>query len=290
MYTSMSDMLKEAQRERYAVGYFESWNLESTRAVVKAAEEARSPLFVGFNGGFLDEHGYNVEYYASIGKVAVDSASVPAALLLNEVSGFKQVVQAIRLGFNAVMIDLSLLPFEEAVEQAKSIVETSHLANVSVEAQFDSLPAAKKGAMEEVSNIAMTDPRKAAEFVEKTGVDALSVSIGNVHGLYKGWAHIDFQRLQEIKKIIGTPLVLHGATGISDEDVKKAIGLGVCKINVGHALRLAFAEVIRNSLRRKLSPDLESISDSAEKKMKDLIRNKMKMYGCAGHARELTGS
>lgn len=280
----MAEMLMVAQRKRYALGYFESWNLESTRAVAETAEEERSPLIVGFNGSFLEAHKYHLEYYASIGRAAAELATVPATLLLNEVSGFQQIIRAIRFGFSAVMIDVSSSPFEASVKQTKRIVEAAHSADVCVEAQFDTLPAAKDGVLEKAQDIIMTDPKKAAKFVEETGVDALSISIGNVHGLYRGKAVINFRRLQEIEEEVETPLVLHGATGISDEDVEKAIDLGVCKINIGHALRLAFARVVRDNLEKGVSPDLEKISDLAENEMKDLIRRKMKIYGCSGRA------
>jgi ketose-bisphosphate aldolase len=278
----MLEMLREAQKGRYAVGYFESWNLESARTVVKAAEEERSPLIVGFNGGLLEIHKYELEYYASIGKDAVNLARVPATLLLNEVSGVQQVVRAIQLGFSAVMIDVSSLPFGKAIKLTKKIVEMSHLVNVCVEAQFDALREAKNGVLEGTENINMTDPKNAARFVEETDVDALSVSVGNIHGLYGRKANMNLPLIQEIRETIDTPLVLHGATGISDDDIKRAVDLGVCKINVGHALRLAFAGVTRKTLERAVSTDLEGISDLAEKELEDLIKSKMKIYGCAG--------
>lgn len=285
MRVSLNVILNDAQRERYAVGYFESWNLESTRAVVRAAEEERSPLIVGFNGGFLEIHKYELEYYSSIGKAAVDLAVVPAALLLNEVSGFPQVMRAVRLGFSAVMIDVSSLPFEKGMKLTKRVVKLAHLVNVAVEAQFDQLPHAKKGVLKENEKVDMTDPEKALKFVEETGVDALSISIGNIHGLYEAKAKLDLVRLREIRESVQTPLVLHGATGIADDDAKKAVQTGVCKINIGHALRLAFADAMKSSLNRGISTDMEGIADRAETQVGKLIREKMRVYGCAGRAK-----
>jgi len=285
MYVSMSEMLMEAQRKKYAVGYFESWNLESAQAVVRAAEEERSPLIVGFNGGFLEKHKCELEYYAQIGKAAVNLTTVPATSLLNEASGFEQIIRAIRLGFSAVMIDVASLPFEKAIKLTKKIVKVAHLADVCVEAQFDEIPEAKNGVLEKVEETSMTDPKKAAKFVNETGVDALSISVGNVHGLYRQKAKINFPLIKEIRETTGIPLVLHGATGISDEDARKAASLGVCKINIGHALRIAFASVMRRNLEKKVSPlDLESIADLAIKEMKKIIKDKMKAYGSANKA------
>ncbi|MEM2913904.1 MAG: class II fructose-bisphosphate aldolase [Candidatus Bathyarchaeia archaeon] len=282
MHVSMLEILKEAQKNRYAVGYFESWNLESARTVVRAAEKERSPLIIGFNGGILEMHKYELEYYASIGKDAVRLAEVPATLLLNEVSGIQQIVRAIRAGFSAVMIDVSHLPFEKAIDVVKKIVEISHLVDVCVEAQFDALKEAKNGVLEANNNVSFTDPKKAARFVEETDVDALSISVGNVHGLYAGKASLNLPLIQRIRETVDVPLVLHGATGISDDDIKRAVELGVCKINIGHALRLAFADTIRKALEKSVPTDLESISDLAENEMENLIRSKMKVYGCAG--------
>jgi len=284
MRVFFDEMLSKAQGRRYAVGYFESWNLESTRAVVRAAEEECSPLIVGFNGGFLEMHKYELEYYASIGKTAVDMAVVPATLLLNEVSGFPQVIRALRAGFSAVMIDVSSLPFEKGKKLTRRIVRLAHLANVAVEAQFDELPHAKNGVLKEGEKASMTDPRKALGFVEETGVDALSISIGNVHGLYEAKAKLDLIRLKEIRESVQTPLVLHGATGISDDDAKKAAQAGVCKINVGHVLRLSFADAVKSGLERGISIDLEGIGDRAETQVGNLIRERMRVYGCAGRA------
>jgi len=284
MRVFFDEMLSKAQGRRYAVGYFESWNLESTRAVVRAAEEECSPLIVGFNGGFLEMHKYELEYYASIGKAAVDLAVVPATILLNEVSGFPQVMRALRSGFSAVMIDVSSFPFEKGMKLTKRIVKLAHPVNVAVEAQFDELPHAKKGVLRGGEKANMTDPKKALNFVEETGVDALSVSIGNVHSLYEAKAKLDLTRLREIRESVQTPLVLHGATGISDDDAQKAVQAGVCKINIGHALRLAFADAMKSILERGLSTDMEGFADRAETQLRKLVREKMRVYGCAGRA------
>jgi len=278
--TSMSGMLCDAQRRGVAIGYFESWNLESTRAVAMAAEEERSPLIVGFNGGFLDAHGYELEYYANIGKAAIDLSTVPATLLLNEVSGYDQTIRAIRLGFSAVMIDVSSHPFDEAIKLTRRIVDVAHSAGVCVESQFDELPEAKNGILEKAEDICMTDPAKAARFVRETGVDALSVSVGNVHGLYRQKAKLNLPLVKEIREAIDTPLVLHGATGISENDARKAARSGVCKINIGHALRLAFAREVKRRLDVRVM-NLESVSDSAAEKMKEIIKGKMRVYGSA---------
>jgi ketose-bisphosphate aldolase len=282
MFTSLNDILTRALKNRYAIGYFESWNLESARAVAKSAEEKRSPLIVGFNGGFIEKYKYQLEHYASIANTIVSLTTVPAVSLLNEIASFEQVIRAIRAGFSAIMIDVSAFPFEKAIKLTRKVVRLAHLANVHVEAQFDKLPCAKNGRFKKTEGINMTEPKKAKKFVEETCVDALSISIGNVHGLYEESAKLDYTRLQEIKESIETPLVLHGGTGISDNDVKRVIELGVCKINVGHILRLLFSKVVKNELEKGIRTSLEEIFNLAEEEMKNLIKNKIEIYGSAG--------
>jgi len=277
---SMLEMLGDAHANRYAVGYFESWNLESLRAVIEAAEEERQPVIVGFNGGFLAARKRELEYYAALGKTAVENATVPTLLLLNEASDFQQVVESLRFGFTSVMIDGSSLPFDENVNLTRRVVQVAHSAGACVEAQLDALPHAKEGIfVGQVNEASMTDPRRAAEFVHETEVDALSVSVGNVHILYRGEARIDFGRLKEIRDLVDIPLVIHGATGIPDDSVRKAIQVGICKVNLGTALRRAFANGMRKALEEASLTDPEEILESAEQEMKELVKTKMKVYG-----------
>jgi ketose-bisphosphate aldolase len=281
----MQEMLREAQRNRYAVGYFESWNLESTQAVIEAAEELRSPVIIGFNGGLLAGHGRDLTYYVAVGKAAVEKATVPAVLLLNEASGFQQIVQGIRLGFSCVMIDGSSLPFDENVDLTRKVAEVAHASGLFVEGQLDKLPHAEDGLfLGQVGEALMTDPNRAAQFVRDTGVDALSVSVGNIHCLYEREARIDLERLSEIRDLVDIPLVMHGATGIRDDSIKKAIELGVCKVNLGTQLRLGFTKGIKEALENRRLIDPEDILAAAEQEMKNLIKSKMKVYGCVARA------
>lgn len=143
-----------------------------------------------------------------------------------------------RLGFMAVMVDFSNRPFKENVKLTRRVVEICHSMGVAVEGQLDRIPSAEDGAPPRGIEKYLTDPSEAARFARETGVDALSMSVGNVHGPYKAKARLDFERIEELKEI-GVPLVLHGGTGISDEEAKKAVEAGVAKINVGFELRRA---------------------------------------------------
>ncbi len=281
---SLLKMLKEAQRCGYAVGYFESWNLESTRAVVKAAEEERSPIIIGFNGSLLAARARDLEGYATIGKVMAEKASVPTALLLNEAQDFQQIVQGIKCGFSSVMIDGSSLPLDENIKLTRKIVEVCHSVGVSVEGQMNELPHAEDGEFHGDITGFLTVPEKAAYFVRETDLDALSISVGNIHILYKEKAKIDFRRLEKIRELIGIPLVVHGATGISDDDIQRMLRLGVCKINIGTELRVRFKNGMKKAIEKSYVIDPEEILGMAEQEMKHLVKSKIKIYGCAGRA------
>ena len=283
VFIPMLEMLRKAQKEKYAVGYFESWNLESTRSVVRAAEEEQSPVIIGFNGEHIAARGHVLEHYAAIGKMNAEKARVPTVLILNEASDYQQVMQGLKCGFTCVMLDGSFLPFEKNIDLTKKIVEAAHPMDVCVEGQFDKIPGAKDGLFSgKVGEDLLTNPERAARFASETGIDTLAVSVGNVHGLYRNRAEIDFERIESIKELTDVPLVLHGATGVSDEVMKKIIQLGVCKINIGAALRLAFVEGMKAALQNKSVRDPEDVLKSAEQRMKEVVRVKMIVYGCSG--------
>ncbi|MBI4327214.1 MAG: class II fructose-bisphosphate aldolase, partial [Chloroflexi bacterium] len=220
---SMSQLLSDAMRGGYAVCYFESWNLESLQAVIEAAEEVCSPVIVGFNGGFLIHPSRarpeNLAYYAGMG-LTVRESTISAAFLLNETDSLAQIGQAIELRFNAVMVESPGLAMDEYRRLVKKVVGSAHPKNVSVEAQVGHLPNGSDGPN---GNDQITDPALARAFVEETGIDALGVSIGNVHVLTRGKASIDIASLQRIQAEVQIPLVIHGGTGFPPEYAGVAI-------------------------------------------------------------------
>jgi ketose-bisphosphate aldolase len=277
--SDLTRLLRDAQAGGYAIGYFEVWNLESTRALVEVAEEERAPLIVGFNGGLIGEHD-GLEYYAALARAAVEKSRVPAVSLLNEPVDFRQVMQGLRLGFTAVMVDFSDQPFRRNVDLTRRVVEVCHPMDVAVEAQLDRIPSAEDGMPPRDIGKHLTDPDRAARFLEETGVDALSVSVGNVHGLYKGKAKLDYERIRRLRSL-GVPLVLHGGTGISDEDVGEAVEAGIAKINLGYELRQAFLRGVREGLEEMPGAYPEEIFKLGERSFKEVVRRKMKIYGCS---------
>ena len=293
---SMKDMLKKAGRGGYAVGYFEAWNEESLEAVIDAAEEADSPVIIGCGGSMADQDWFNrhgLSYFAALGIEAAAQARVPVALILNEVPEFEQIVEGIKAGFNVVMMDTSKFSFKKNLEITKKIVKIAHPKGVSVEAELGELPMAKNGAFD-IDSYNKTDPEEAAIFAEETGVDALSVSIGNVHVLTKGKARIDFERLKDIRERVDIPLVIHGGTGFPADAVRKVIKLGVCKFNVGTILKKIYLEETKkyvskinelNQIQQLVGSRMQKdIFHKATLEMKEKVKYFIRLYGSWGKA------
>ena len=241
MLVPFKDLLADALAGGYAVGYFEAWDVYSLEAVLEVAEAEGAPVILGFGGvmmeqGWLD--GGGLERLGALGLATAKAARVPVSFILNEVLTFDQVVRGMQAGFNAVMLDTSELPYEENVRLTWQVVQVAHALGVGVEAEVGALPDAS-GEMGGGTG-RKTDPEEAARFVQETGVDALAVSVGNVHTLTDGRAVIDLERLVAIHQAVDVPLVIHGGTGFPDEAVAAAIALGVAKFNLGAVLKQAF--------------------------------------------------
>jgi len=249
---SMSHLLADATRGGYAVCYCESWNMESLEAVIQAAEELRSPIIAGFNGGFLMHteraKPASLAYYAGLA-LALRHTTAPVAFLLNETDSFTQIEEGIALGFNAVMVENDHLRAEEYTRLVKRVTGIAHPQGVSVEAQIGRLPHGSGN-----FSAQPTDPERARAFVEETAVDALSVAVGNVHILTEGKATVDLRALERIREAVQVPLVLHGGTGIPLEMARDCIRRGVAKVNFGTALKQAYLEAVREKLRAYQAP------------------------------------
>jgi len=246
---SLHDILRKAREGSYGVPYCESWNLESAQAVLEAAEKVRSPVIVGFNGGFLQHPSRrqpeNLAWYAGV-HLALESASVPAALLLNESTSVDQIAEGIRLGFNAVMPENEGLSMADYRCRVKDVVALAHANGVWVEAQMGTLPAGHGSA--DSLHGEMTDPHAAAAFVAETGVDALGVSIGNVHIMTRGKASPNLDTLRRIREVVDVPLVVHGGTSLTPGSLREMVGLGVAKVNFGTVLKQVYLEAVRERL------------------------------------------
>lgn len=251
----MAQLLSAAQKGGYAVCYCESWNLESTQAVIEASEELDSPAIVGFNGGFLIHEGRSkpekLAYYAGFGQ-AIARSSVPIAFLLNETDSLAQIEEAIELGFNSIMVESPHLTGDEYLNLVRRVVKLAHQQGLFVEGQVGELPDGWEGSTHDGGEL--TDPSLARKFVEETGVDALSVSIGNTHIMTRGRSPVYLDKLEKIREVIDIPLVIHGGTGFPPEYADEVIKLGVAKFNFGTALKQAYLEAIRTKLAAYHAP------------------------------------
>ena len=249
MKVTFRRLMEDAERRGYAVGYFESWNMESLLAVADAAEAVRSPVILGFSGISLPhparptkEH---LADYAALAAAVCDRLPVPACLLFNESARFDWVEDAVRLGFDLVMFTNDELSYAEQVEQVARASRVAHAGGAASEGEMDSLPGISGTLHTPPPDSPLTDPGRAREFVQATAVDSLAISVGQVHLHGRSPVHLDLERVAALKTAVPVPLVLHGATSVSRPDLAGAIQRGVRKINVGSILKQAFFEAMR---------------------------------------------
>ena len=283
MLVSGKELFQAAKKGGYAVGAFNVNNMEIIQAIIEAAEEENSPVFLQASQGGIKYAG--IEYIAGLAKIAADKAKVPVALNLDHGTSFTQVVQCVRHGFSAVMIDGSQHPYEENIAITQKVVEVAHPNGVSVEAELGKIGGVEDDIVVDSADATFTDPQEAAEFVERTNVDALAIAIGTAHGVYKGEPKLDFERLAEIAAATPVPLVLHGASGVSDEAIRKAVPHGICKINIDTELRVAFSKAVHevvNTNPQEIDP--RKLLGPAREAMKQVVKTKMRLFGCAGQA------
>ncbi len=246
-----AELMADAERGGYAVGYFESWNLESLLAVCDAAEETRSPVLLGFSGIYLP-HPARVareplNLYAALGLEAIRGLSVPACLVFNESPDFEWVLEAIARGFGLVMFSDETLGIDEQIERVRRVAGAAHEAGVAVEGESAALPGVAGELAALPDDLRLTDPDRARDFVQRTGVDAFAVNVGQAHLHGRRRVRLNLARVVELKQSLTVPLVLHGASSVDRADLTEAIRLGIRKINVGSALKRAYFEAVRRA-------------------------------------------
>lgn len=246
------EMMRHARSHRYAVGYFETWSIDSLYGVIDAAEQMRSPVIIGFNGRFLS-HGERVDgerlaLYGALGRAAATSASVPCGFIFNECADDQWTRSAVTSGFNLVMpADPDATPKEYA-ERVSAIVACAHANAVAVEAEVGELPLDIPGRA--CQGGSRTSIEAARAFVEETGIDLLAVSVGNVHFALDKAHRLDLALLAGIHAAVDVPLVLHGGSGIAAESLVEAIAVGVTKVNYGTYIKQRYLSALREAVRR----------------------------------------
>jgi len=288
-------LVQAARARTYALGYFESWNLESLQGVLDAAEATRSPTILGFNGAFLSSKDRRTEerlqWYAQLGRAAAESATVPCGLIFNECPRDDWVRSAATAGFNLVMPSDPSARLEDYCRRVKEIAAHAHRHGAAVEAELGELPCGDSGQV--VANGSRTDPEAAEWFQRETGVDLLAVSVGNIHVLVRGQQELDLGALQRIhRRIPEVPLVLHGGTGIGRDSLKQALELGVVKVNYGTYLKQRYAAALRAALSRDLVNPHELYGVGGEHDVmvagrlavRDAVLERIESLGCCGKA------
>ena len=293
---SFQELMKHAESKNYAVGYFESWNMDSMLAVGDAAEKLRSPVIIGFGGLFLTNKNRVVKdslsIFAKLAKEVCRSICVPACTLFNESNNFESVLTSIDHGYNIVMFVDSSLSFNDLVEKVSEIVKKAHENSVAVEAELDELPG-----LESLTglrrNSSLTDPENAERFVSLTGIDALSINIGQSHKQGKE-IELDFERLKKIKEKTNIPLVLHGVSNLKIVDIDRSVDLGVRKFNLGRVLKQAYFDKLRSEIENvKEGYSIYEIMGSGFKndilvkarfEVQKIVERFMKLYRSAGKA------
>ncbi|MCL2813384.1 MAG: class II fructose-bisphosphate aldolase [Oscillospiraceae bacterium] len=251
---SMKKLLQHAQKNSYAVGYFEAFNMDAMLGVLDAAENKNSPVIIGFGGQFLNSGRRakieDVSLYGALAKEAARHSKIPAAALLNEADSEDMVYRGMQSGFGAVMYQKDGEAFSKTLEITARICRVAHALDIDVESEIGELPCAdlETGSRTKGAN---TDVSRAKYFVEQTKIDALAVAVGNVHLLESGKAEMDYELLNTLSEQIPVPLVLHGGTGLSGEDFQKAISCGISKINIGTALKRAYIEAAGRFYKEK---------------------------------------
>jgi fructose-bisphosphate aldolase class II len=276
MLHSMKELLERADKDNYAVAAPNVSSELDARAALEVAEELNSPIILDIAVVSTPDLVFAGRYISELCKMS----KVPVALNLDHGSRFDHAIQAIRGGFTSVMVDRSMLPYDENVAEVREIVKIAHSVGISVEAELGHVGS---GADVNRAEEMFTDPILAARFIKETGVDCLAVAIGTAHGEYKKAPKLDFDRLVSIKELCGRfPLVLHGSSGSGDENIGKACRLGINKVNIAN-------ELFQGACKKLLAADLNGngayeLWNLAKEGYKEALKNRMQLYGCIGRA------
>ncbi len=279
MLVNMKEMLEYAKEKNIAIGAFNSATLESARAAIKAAEELNLP-FVLQHAPVHEEY-IDFDLVADIMLSLAKNAKVPVCVHLDHGSNVDCIIRAIRAGFTSVMIDFSAMPYEENMAETARICKIAHSVGVTVEAELGNMPSNLKGDLSEYKpEDFYTVPEQAAEFAEKTGVDALAISFGTVHGVYKTKPQLNFDIIKKINKLTnGLPLVMHGGSGLTDDDYREAINSGIRKINYYTYEALAGGRSVYEIVKEKPEGlQFHDVATRAMYDMKDNLVHVMKLF------------
>lgn len=278
-------LLQDAQKHGYAVPAFNIHNAETIQAILEVCKEMRSPVILAGTPGTYKHIAFE-EIYA-LCRAYSESYDMPLALHLDHHETLDDIRRKVYAGVRSAMIDGSHFPFEQNVKLVKSVVDFCHQNDCSVEAELGRLGGMEDDMSVDAESAFLTDPQEARRFVEQTGVDSLAVAIGTAHGLYPHRPKIDFQRLEDIREVVSVPLVLHGASDVPDEYVRRTIELGVCKVNVATELKIAFAGAVKTwFLDNPDGNDPRYYMRVGMDAMKEVVRSKIRVCGSENRLRQ----
>lgn len=278
---SSSHMLKKAQVEHYAIPAFNIHNLETMQVIVETAAELGSPVILAGTPGTYSYAG--TENIVAIANALAKQYNLPLALHLDHHESFDDITQKIAAGIRSIMIDGSHEAFRDNITLVKRVVDYAHRFDVSVEAELGRLGGVEDDLVVDSKDALYTNPQQAAEFVEKTGIDSLAIAIGTAHGLYKSEPKLDFERLSQIREAVDIPLVLHGASGLLEQDVQECIRRGISKVNVATELKIAFSDALKNYfINNPDANDPRYYMQPAKAAMKEVVQKIITTCGSAG--------
>ncbi len=284
-FLTMAEILQKCIGHGWAVGAYDTCNQEITRAIVEAAAADQAPVIIMI----YPHHTPLAEWPTRVREIEAEvaRAHISAALVLDHAKTLDQIEYALELGFSGVMIDASQAPLEQNIALTRRAVDLAHAKDVSVEAELGHVGQGDEISSEDQQQAHLTRVDEAERFVRETGVDALAVSIGTLHGLYRGKPHLDFERLTQLNAACRIPLVLHGGSDTPDQDLRRAIELGITKINIWTDVRIPYLRALRGALDGVIEKtEVHEVFDTARVAAIDVIRHKNKLLGSVGKANQ----
>ena len=277
MLTTLKEVLADAKKNKYAVPAFDCVEDVMVRTILETCQKMRSPvILMGLIGPDLDSNGW--KYIPGLVKAAADFHDIPVVLGLDHAKDLKSIKKAIELGFTSVMIDGSSLPFAENVDITKTVVGMAHPKNISVEGELGFVCGSDLLATEHAESV-LTEPDEVEKFVAQTGIDALAVSIGTSHGVYRSLPDLNIEKLKEIGQASSIPLVLHGGSGTPDDQIQDAVKNGICKLNIYADCRIAMAKGLVGSsmsMARK-DPPVQELFGPIKEELAKVVEQKIRL-------------
>lgn len=278
------ELFAAAEQGNYAVGAFNVNNMEIIQAIVQAAEAESSPVILQASQGAIKYAG--IEYITGLVKTAAENSKIPMALHLDHGTDFNTIIACLRHGFTSIMFDGSQYSLAENMERTKQVVDICHAVGVPVEGEIGRIGGVEDDIKVDERDALLSDPHEALEFVSATGVDSLAPAIGSAHGVYKAEPDLDFDRIAKMRELgVTLPLVLHGGSGIPEWQIKKAISMGVRKVNIDTELRSEFMRAMREAVESSPSElDPRKVLAPARAAMQARVQEKMRLFGSSGKA------